>query len=636
MAVLLTNTLIKLRDVSPFIRNTDVVGSPLQDKAGPHGLWHDGVKWRCYFEAVERTTVPTIPRTGFMLAKADVLQGPWQIINPNRRLIEPLMAPVWENNELSAASAVWEGHNNRWVIWCHGGNNGYPPGNCIGVAYSTDGIVGEKFVRDAGNPIISQGTPGGTYDQGPSNPKIQRISDGTYLGFITGRKIGGVTNGTVHRVTGTQANNLVVTGECIVAGSAGQWNDQGQYPGFWWIDPENRLHMFVAAADGTTRGIGYFYSDDLGVTFTQYGSNPVMIADGDNGPFHSTADVGQGAFDGDVLLMTSGGETVAYTGPPPAVMRGQHMFITPARVTSPRRTGKFYLVDGGPSYTAVLGTSILSQTLFTMMGRFKAYRTRRGFIVNHLFTERSAAAIGSYCRIESGKFSVVVANGTSFQMLSQAYFDDGLWHTWAVRRLGTASFELWVDGVRVATDSTSIASDASTTFKAVGNWHPSTFGFGGTDEPSQCTISDFISIVGQALTWQQCEAIIASRTFPAGVSADIDFPTAGTDSGGVVVVEAGLNPPILTQPVDAYVEMGGSATFTVAAKCIGTPSYQWKKNYVNVGSNSPSYTLSPITSSHQHNVITCTVTDSAGVSTTREAYVFLNPASAYLWDTSLT
>ena len=103
------------------------------------------------------------------------------------------------------------------------------------------------------------------------------------------------------------------------------------------------------------------------------------------------------------------------------------------------------------------------------------------------------------------------------------------------RRTGASTFELWLDGALQSTSSTGIALTSSSTTKAVGNWRPTT---GQPDEPSRCTISDLVVVTGAALTWQEAKSVLDQRSFPAGVSAAIDFPSAGIDNGDVALVEA--------------------------------------------------------------------------------------------------
>ena len=148
-----------------------------------------------------------------MLAKAATPQGPWTISRPNL-LVTPNLSN-WEHNEVSPSSAIWEADNNRWVVWFHVGNNLGP--RQIGVMYSRDQALGESFARDGGNPILNPGAAGATDDKSVSDLKIQRLADGSYLGFYYGRRNGGPSNG----VTGATPASLTKRGETIAQGLPG-------------------------------------------------------------------------------------------------------------------------------------------------------------------------------------------------------------------------------------------------------------------------------------------------------------------------------------------------------------------------------------------------------------------------------
>lgn len=539
MAVILGNNLLRLLDLNPLVRNTNTADD-LQEKAGPNAIARtpDGSSWRIFFEGVGPLQAsPFDFRTAIMDANATVLQA-WTV-SPSTRVDTPGNNTTWENYEFSPSSAWWDAANNQWVIWAHGGNNSGT--RKIGVAYSTDGVTGQAFSRDGGNPILSPGSAGAFDDKWIADLKIRSMPDGTFLGFYRGVKTGGPANGTIGRVTGTVPQTLTKQGEVITQGAASSWNELGVNGGGWVKDPDGRIHIFVAGWNASNvDSIGYYYSDDNGATFTQYGSNPVLSSGGATKVDLATGDVVQAVDDGDVLFLTYGGEnSVDYPTNPP--IRAICAAITPYRKTSPSRKGKFYLPS---SYTTVTGTGLVSNTVFSVCGRFRAYRIDRTKY-REIYTEEAAFNITAFIRIEGGGGANAGKIGTHFRtptgessMVSTSTYDDGLWHTLLVRRTATNAFELWVDGTQVATDATTVGTDATASTKAVGNWNPGT---GEPDEPSYCTISDVVTIVGTALTWGQAELAIEKRRFPVGVSPTVNFPLDGTDTGDVALVEAGFS-----------------------------------------------------------------------------------------------
>ncbi len=109
------------------------------------------------------------------------------------------------------------------------------------------------------------------------------------------------------------------------------------------------------------------------------------------------------------------------------------------------------------------------------------------------------------------------------------------------------------------------------------------------------------------------------------------------DDGGVYTVEvcdangvALSNPAILTvgvsfakPPCSQTICAGQNATFDVVVRSVGTPSYQWKKTLgmttTNVGTNSPTLTLTAVPASDSGSLITVEVTDTCGTATSPAA-----------------
>jgi len=76
---------------------------------------------------------------------------------------------------------------------------------------------------------------------------------------------------------------------------------------------------------------------------------------------------------------------------------------------------------------------------------------------------------------------------------------------------------------------------------------------------------------------------------------------------------------ITAQPSSQSSYEGDTATFSLTANPTGTPSYQWKDDGSNVGTNSNSYTTAAAAFSDNGSQITCVVTDDNGSSTSSAA-----------------
>jgi beta-galactosidase len=95
----------------------------------------------------------------------------------------------------------------------------------------------------------------------------------------------------------------------------------------------------------------------------------------------------------------------------------------------------------------------------------------------------------------------------------------------------------------------------------------------------------------------------------------------GYGGGGGGSMGGGYSAPtILTQPANASVAAGQSATFTVVASGIGTVTYQWMKNSVDIsGATMASYTTPPVTSADNNAQFAVKVTDAYGTTTSNHA-----------------
>ena len=129
----------------------------------------------------------------------------------------------------------------------------------------------------------------------------------------------------------------------------------------------------------------------------------------------------------------------------------------------------------------------------------------------------------------------------------------------------------------------------------------------------------------------------ATYTTAATTSADNDAQiqvvvsnSAGSVTSNTVkltVNASATKPAITTQPADATVTVGQTATFNVVATGTAPLSYQWKKNGTNVGTNSASYTTAATTSADNNAQIQVVVSNSAGSITSNTAKLTVNAAA---------
>jgi hypothetical protein len=549
LRVKLENQLIKLLDLSPLLRNDNSVGSVLEQGVGPHGIWKaDNGTWQMITEVYSSIGgVTNNGQTGAMRASAPTLQGPWTLSPSASLVITPAGISTWEYLEYSPHQPIWDSANNRWFMTAHGGNNQGP--RQIGFTYSTDGKLGQSWTKDPSNPILTPGASGAIDDNWLADLRlIQNSWTGRWIGLYRAQKVGGPSDGTVARVEGPTFNNLTKTGGVITTAPA--WATNGYHVGDIWYDAGGRLHHFGASG---ALGIGYSFSDDDGQTWIWGNGANAVLTKGASGT--SDKDSAGGTLrlvdDGDILFITYHASNLSdYPTNPP--LRAPSAAITPARCVSPIRQGKFHLSGSRTIVDTAAKNAIVSPlntTIFSMCGRFRAYRTAR-VSFRRLWSETtnptnssiqffiSLAANGETGggATNAGKFHLFFRTpGGIVEFLSAVPLDDTFWHKWLLRRIGLASFELYIDGSLVGTSSVSATLNSSAMEKCIGN-NPVV---NGQDHPTNMTQSNIHFVSGYAMTVAEANALMDSGAPPSSGTLTINWPmNPYTESGDVATVES--------------------------------------------------------------------------------------------------
>jgi regulation of enolase protein 1 (concanavalin A-like superfamily) len=146
------------------------------------------------------------------------------------------------------------------------------------------------------------------------------------------------------------------------------------------------------------------------------------------------------------------------------------------------------------------------------------------------------------------------------------------------------------------------------------------------------TGSDTLTYQWQRNTVDIAGANSASYTTPVTVLGDNGasyrcvvrnaFGTA-TSNGATLTVLDPLAPPTITQqPAAQNVTTGQTATFTVGASGVGTLTYQWQKNTVNIaGALAASYTTPPTSLADSGSIFRCIVSNANGPTTSNGAFL---------------
>jgi hypothetical protein len=122
-------------------------------------------------------------------------------------------------------------------------------------------------------------------------------------------------------------------------------------------------------------------------------------------------------------------------------------------------------------------------------------------------------------------------------------------------------------------------------------------------------------------------ATAASYTFVAEkTDSGVAFRCKVTNSAGSVISNpayliVGTFPPTITaHPVQAFVQLGQTATFNVTATGTRPLAYQWQRDSVDIpGATSPSYTTPPVVLDDNGRYYRCVVTNNYGTATSESA-----------------
>lgn len=153
---------------------------------------------------------------------------------------------------------------------------------------------------------------------------------------------------------------------------------------------------------------------------------------------------------------------------------------------------------------------------------------------------------------------------------------------------------------------------------------------------SAAALNDTTSLTGASGSFNPFVVIIDYSADSAGQTMTVNF-FAGLSGPQTVVLQGAAvftttAPPTITdQPDSVTVLQGATANFSISATGTGTLHYQWKKNGVNDGTDSSSYSVSNAQPSDNGAVITCDVTDDIGTTNSAQALLTVVPVATVAW-----
>jgi autotransporter-associated beta strand protein len=156
------------------------------------------------------------------------------------------------------------------------------------------------------------------------------------------------------------------------------------------------------------------------------------------------------------------------------------------------------------------------------------------------------------------------------------------------------------------------------------------------DNPTALGSSAIVSLAGSLPNGSVYLNFSGTQTINSLYIGGVAQPTgtygaSGSEHNNPVFTGSGLlnvagKPVVLTQPQSVVAWPDGSATFTVAA--LGSPTYQWKQNGVNVGGNSSSLTINPVEAPNAGTYV-CWLTNAFGYTNTVNATLTVRTTNGY-------
>lgn len=224
-------------------------------KAGPNCVVKAGPSdYRCWYEGVDDTNPDSSGNTHTTVNYATSTNGTDWVKYTGNPVIQPspaLTAPLWEHNEYSVGTVLWDPDAAIWKHWGHGGNNSGPNQNCYST--SPDGITWTKSVS---NPIITNGGVGSWNEGGCSDISVIRMSATDYRAWNRGRL---VSNGAVAYGYWTSSDGIAWTAYASNPVCATNFISGQTLTGFHVALINGAFHMWLASA---ANGLYYSSSTD--------------------------------------------------------------------------------------------------------------------------------------------------------------------------------------------------------------------------------------------------------------------------------------------------------------------------------------------------------------------------------------
>jgi len=242
------------------------------------------------------------------------------------------------------------------------------------------------------------------------------------------------------------------------------------------------------------------------------------------------------------------------------------------------------------------------------------------------FTSGASGSPAPTYQWTKGGANVAGATSASLTLNNVQAGDAGNYALVATNSAGTATSSAATLTVQAAAVAPSITTQPVSQTVTAGGSVTFTSGASGTPAPTYQWRKDGLNVAGATSATLSLSNVQAADAGSYTLAATNSAGTATSSAAVLTVQAAAVAPSISTQPVSQTVTVGGAASFTAAASGTPAPTYQWRKDGVNVaGATSGTLSLTNVQNSDAGSY-TLVATNSAGSATSSAATLTVNAA----------
>ena len=187
------------------------------------------------------------------------------------------------------------------------------------------------------------------------------------------------------------------------------------------------------------------------------------------------------------------------------------------------------------------------------------------------------------------------ATSSSYTIASVATTDAGTYTVVATNSAGSATSSGATLTVNPAASAPIFTTQPASQTATVGSSVTFTAAASGSPTPTYRWRKNGVNISGATSSSYRIARVTTSSAGTYTVVATNSAGSATSNGAVLTVTSAGTAPSFTVQPMSQTASIGASVTFTVAASGSPAPTYQWRKNGVNIGgATNASYTISSV------------------------------------------